>query len=66
MAPEGAVAHGLGWRHREGTRVDRMVRGLNAGADAYIVKREFRQSELLEVVDRLLGRATLRDLAVSM
>jgi purine-binding chemotaxis protein CheW len=24
MAPEGAVAHGLGWRHREGTRVDRM------------------------------------------
>ena len=43
-----------------------MVRGLNAGADAYIVKREFMQSEPLETVDRLLGRATLRDLAVSM
>jgi two-component system chemotaxis sensor kinase CheA len=45
---------------------DDRVRGLNAGADAYIVKREFRQSELLETVDRLLGRARLRELAVSV
>lgn len=35
------------------------VRGLEAGADAYIAKREFRQSELLETVDRLLGRARM-------
>jgi len=45
---------------------DDRVRGLNAGADAYIVKREFRQSELLEMVDRLLGRSRSRDLAVSV
>ena len=32
------------------------VRGLQAGADAYIAKRDFRQSELLDTVDRLLGR----------
>ena len=45
---------------------DDRIRGLNAGADAYIVKRQFRQSELLETVDRLLGRAQLRELRVSV
>ncbi len=35
------------------------VRGLQAGADAYIAKREFRQSELLDTVDRLLGRTRM-------
>ncbi len=45
---------------------DDRLRGLKAGADAYIVKRQFRQSELLEMVDRLLGRAQLRDLEVSV
>jgi two-component system chemotaxis sensor kinase CheA len=49
-----------------GAHADDRVRGLNAGADAYIVKRQFRQSELLEMVDRLLGRARLRDLEVSV
>ena len=45
---------------------DDRLRGLNAGADAYIVKRQFKQSELLEIVDRLLGRARLRELEVSV
>ena len=49
-----------------GAHADDRIRGLNAGADAYIVKRQFRQSELLEMVDRLLGRARLRDLEVSV
>jgi two-component system chemotaxis sensor kinase CheA len=39
-----------------GSAQDR-VRGLQAGADAYIAKQEFRQSDLLETVDRLLGRS---------
>jgi two-component system chemotaxis sensor kinase CheA len=39
-------------------REDR-VRGLQAGADAYIAKREFQQSELLDTVDRLLGRTRM-------
>ena len=39
---------------------DDRVRGLQAGADAYIIKGNFRQSELLDAVNRLLGRgATL-------
>jgi len=41
------------------------LRGLNAGADAYIIKRQFRQSDLLETVDRLLGRARPRALVTS-
>jgi two-component system chemotaxis sensor kinase CheA len=32
------------------------VRALQAGADAYITKGDFRQSELLDAVNRLLGR----------
>ena len=31
-------------------------RGLDAGADAYIVKSNFEQSNLLEVVERLIGK----------
>jgi len=49
-----------------GAHADDRLRGLNAGADAYVINRHFRQSELLEMVDRLLGRARLRDLAVSV
>jgi two-component system chemotaxis sensor kinase CheA len=33
-------------------------RGLEAGADAYVLKREFDQSQLLETVRRLVGRST--------
>jgi two-component system chemotaxis sensor kinase CheA len=39
---------------------DERLRGLHAGADAYIVKRDFRQSDLVETVERLLG-VTPRD-----
>jgi two-component system, chemotaxis family, sensor kinase CheA len=46
-------------------QADDRLRGLDAGADAYIVKRQFKQSELLEIVDRLLGRARRRELEVS-
>jgi two-component system, chemotaxis family, sensor kinase CheA len=35
---------------------DDRVRGLQAGADAYITKGDFRQSELLDTLYRLLGR----------
>ena len=31
------------------------IRGLEAGADAYIVKKSFDQRELLEMIDRLIG-----------
>ena len=31
-------------------------RGIEAGADAYMVKREFDQHDLLETVERLVGR----------
>jgi two-component system chemotaxis sensor kinase CheA len=31
-------------------------RGIAAGADAYMVKRDFDQQELLETVERLIGR----------
>ena len=36
---------------------DDRVRGLQAGADAYITKGDFRQSDLLAAVNRLLGRS---------
>ena len=35
---------------------DDRARGLQAGADAYITKGNFRQSELLDAVNRLLAR----------
>jgi two-component system chemotaxis sensor kinase CheA len=31
------------------------LRGLNAGADAYIIKSAFDQRELLETIERLIG-----------
>ena len=31
------------------------IRGLKAGADAYIVKSSFDQRELLETIERLIG-----------
>ena len=31
-------------------------RGIDAGADAYMVKRKFDQHDLLETVERLVGR----------
>jgi two-component system, chemotaxis family, sensor kinase CheA len=44
---------------------DDRARGLQAGADAYISKGDFRQSELLDALYRLLGRgASLEPLAV--
>jgi CheY-like chemotaxis protein len=33
-------------------------RGFEAGADAYVLKREFDQSQLLDTVRRLIGRST--------
>jgi len=36
---------------------DARRRGLEAGADAFIVKREFDQLQLLDTVQRLIGRA---------
>ena len=39
------------------------VRGLQAGADAYITKGDFRQSELLDTLYRLLGRGASLALA---
>jgi two-component system chemotaxis sensor kinase CheA len=38
------------------------VRGMQAGADAYITKGDFRQSELLDTLYRLLGRGASRAL----
>ena len=35
---------------------DDRQRGIEAGADAYMVKRQFDQHDLLETVDRLVGR----------
>jgi two-component system, chemotaxis family, sensor kinase CheA len=35
--------------------------GFEVGADAYILKREFDQTQLLETVRRLTGRATRQD-----
>ena len=35
---------------------DDRKRGIDAGADAYIVKRSFDQHDLLETVERLVGR----------
>ena len=37
--------------------VDDRRRGFEAGADAYVLKREFDQTQLLETVRRLIGRA---------
>ena len=36
--------------------VDDRRRGFEAGADAYVLKREFDQTQLLETVRRLIGR----------
>ncbi|HUP40120.1 MAG TPA: hybrid sensor histidine kinase/response regulator [Vicinamibacterales bacterium] len=41
--------------------VDDRRRGFEVGADAYVLKREFDQSQLLETVRRLIGRATRQD-----
>lgn len=38
--------------------VDDRRRGFEVGADAYVVKREFDQSQLLDTVQRLIGRAS--------
>jgi two-component system chemotaxis sensor kinase CheA len=35
---------------------DDRQRGIDAGADAYMVKRSFDQHDLLETVERLVGR----------
>ena len=35
---------------------DERQRGIDAGADAYMVKRKFDQHDLLETVERLVGR----------
>jgi two-component system chemotaxis sensor kinase CheA len=36
-------------------------RGFEVGADAYVMKREFDQAQLLETVRRLIGRGTRQD-----
>jgi two-component system chemotaxis sensor kinase CheA len=41
--------------------VDDRRRGFEAGADAYVLKREFDQAQLLDTVRRLIGRATRQD-----
>jgi two-component system chemotaxis sensor kinase CheA len=41
--------------------VDDRRRGFEAGADAYVLKREFDQAQLLETVRRLIGRAIRQD-----
>ena len=41
--------------------VDDRRRGFEAGADAYVLKREFDQSQLLDTVRRLIGRAARQD-----
>jgi two-component system chemotaxis sensor kinase CheA len=40
--------------------VDDRRRGFEVGADAYVLKREFDQTQLLDTVKRLIGRATDR------
>jgi two-component system, chemotaxis family, sensor kinase CheA len=44
--------------------VDDRRRGFEVGADAYVLKREFDQSQLLETVRRLIGRAAGQDIHV--
>ena len=44
--------------------VDDRRRGFEAGADAYVLKREFDQSQLLDTVKRLIGRSTGQDIHV--
>jgi two-component system chemotaxis sensor kinase CheA len=44
--------------------VDDRRRGFEVGADAYVLKREFDQSRLLDTVKRLIGRATAQDIHV--
>ena len=41
--------------------VDDRRRGFEAGADAYVLKREFDQSQLLDTVRRLIGRSAGQD-----
>jgi CheY-like chemotaxis protein len=36
-------------------------RGFEAGADAYVLKREFDQAQLLDTVRRLIGKAARQD-----
>jgi len=50
-----AVGAARGDRHLRGEEADRQ-RGVDAGADAYMVKRSFDQQALLETVERLTGR----------
>ena len=44
--------------------IDDRRRGFEVGADAYVLKREFDQSQLLDTVRRLIGRATKQDIHV--
>ena len=44
--------------------VDDRRRGFEAGADAYVLKREFDQTQLLDTVRRLVGRAARHDVNV--
>jgi two-component system chemotaxis sensor kinase CheA len=44
--------------------VDDRRRGFEVGADAYVLKREFDQSHLLDTVRRLIGRPTTQDMHV--
>jgi two-component system, chemotaxis family, sensor kinase CheA len=44
--------------------VDDRRRGFEAGADAYVLKREFDQCQLLDTVKRLIGRSTGQDIHV--
>jgi two-component system chemotaxis sensor kinase CheA len=41
--------------------LDDRRRGFEAGADAYVLKREFDQSQLLDTIRRLVGRAAKQD-----
>jgi CheY-like chemotaxis protein len=44
--------------------VDDRRRGFEVGADAYVLKREFDQTQLLDTVRRLIGRARRQDVHV--
>jgi two-component system chemotaxis sensor kinase CheA len=44
--------------------VDDRRRGFEVGADAYVLKREFDQTQLLDTVRRLIGRASRQDVNV--
>ncbi len=44
--------------------VDDRRRGFEVGADAYVLKREFDQTQLLDTIRRLIGRAARQDASV--